>query len=329
LRGRNLRQRMIKIGVLASRRRMDHYQQTLGSFSVLNLAGYLDTDDKANYNQEGQLLYAADFLSRVDAVIVDRYISLIPEVLIRQLLRSGKHVLADGFLLSNPEVLQDLMELNHEARVVFQVAGSAFAKPVFQAAKPLLKEPQLIKLEKYTPSLPVGNFDRWLHFTMCNELDLALRIIRSDVKAVKAKPVFMFSNHPDLINVHVEFQNGSVFQMSFGRIPSEDACLMRVYSRDRFYRIDLDRGSIRECRLLEEDQQLGFDLEEWSHPIGKRFEEIERTVPWFDPWKAEIKSFVEHITLDRKPATGLEEMHQVAELVREVKHQLSRNYVFE
>lgn len=319
---------MIKTGVLASRRRMEHYQQTLGAFSVLNLAGYLDTDDKANFDANGNLLYARDFMARIDAVIVDRYVSYIPDVLVRQLLRSGKHVLMDGFLLSGPDMLQELLDLNQEARIVFQVAGSSFAKPVFQAALPMLKEPQLVKLEKYTPSLAVGNFDRWLHFTMCNELDLALRMIRSDVKSVKAKPVFMFSNHPDLINVHLEFHNGSVFQMSLGRIPSEDACVMRVYSRDRFYRIDLDRGIIKECRQKEDELQLGFKLDDWSHPNGTSFEELDRPVAWFDPWKSEIKAFVEHITLDRKPATGLDEMQQVAALVREVKHQLSRNYVF-
>ncbi len=329
MRRRNLRQRMIKTGVIASRRRMDHYQQTLGAFSVLDLAGYLDTDDKANYDAYGNLLYVNDFMARIDAVIVDRYTGYIPDALVKQLLRSGKHVLADGFLLSDPNMLQELLDLNQEARVVFQVAGSAYAKPVFQAALPLLHEPQLIKLEKYTPSLAVGNFDRWLHFTMSNELDMALRVIRSDVKSVKAKPVFMFSNHPDLINVHLEFHNGSVFQMSFGRIPSEDACVMRVYSRDRFYRIDLDRSSIKECRLKEGEQQLDFALDEWVHPAVKGFEELERPVVWFDPWKAEIRAFVEHISLDRKPATGLEEMHHVAVLVREVKHQLSRNYVFE
>ena len=308
---------------------MEHFQQSLGAFQLLNLAGYLDTDDKANYDAQGQLLYARDFMSRIDAVVIDRYLGYIPDDLIMQLLRNGKHILADGFLLSNPDTMQRLIDLNQEARVVFQVAGSTFAKPVIQTALPLLQEPQLIKLEKYTSSLAVGNFDRWLHFNMSNELDLALRIMGSDVKSVKAKPVFMFSNHPDLINVHLEFHNGGVFQMSIGRIPSEDACVMRVYSRDRFYRIDLDRNTIRECRLKDEAGQLGFALEEWSQPATQGFEELERPVAWFDPWKSEVRSFLEHVTYDRKPATGLEEMYQAAALVKEVKHQLSRNYVFE
>jgi hypothetical protein len=319
---------MIKTGVFASKRRIEHYEQQFQSLAAVSLAGYLDPDDPANLDPSGNLLYLEDLMQRVDAVIIDRYTGPLPAGLFNSLLKRGKHVMLDGFLLSDLTELHALKELNHEARVVFQVSGALASKPVFKAAEPQMQQVQLVKLEKFTPSLAVGNFARWLHFTTCNEIDLALRLIKSDVKALKAKPVFMFGNQPDLINVHAEFHNGAVFQMNFGRIPSETGCLMRVFSRDRYYKLHLDQGSWSECKVAE-TPQMSFDMDDVPAPPVNQLSEVEKAVPWFDAGKADLRHFADNILLDRKPETGLEELYNVSALIQQVKHQLSRNFVFE
>jgi hypothetical protein len=156
---------------------------------------------------------------------------------------------------------------------------------------------------------------------------MALRLINSDLKSLKAKPVFMFGDHPDLINVHAEFHNGAVFQMNFGRIPADTNCLMKVYSKDRFHKLNLEQNTLWECKLSEE-MQLNLDIGE-AIPPANRFTEVEKPVAWFDAWKADIGAFVDNVIHERKPDTGLEEMFNVAGLIQQVKHQLSRNYVFE
>jgi hypothetical protein len=64
---------------------------------------------------------------------------------------------------------------------------------------------------------------------LAQELDLIHRIIDSNIRSISARPMFLFGQHTDLLNIHIEFDNDAICQISLGRAIEENTHKIRIF----------------------------------------------------------------------------------------------------
>ena len=320
---------MYKSILIGSKRKSEIFENLLSNTGQFSLIGFIDPDDSNNYNYLGDFLVAMEYAEKADVFFVDRSVEALPFDLIANLVKFGKHLFIDGYRKWDFGCWESLQKYSAESGSVIHFAHVLHNKPLFTSASQLFKKPRFIRLEKYCQPPKNGQFDAWFFQYLFQEIDLVLRTINSSIRSIHARPIFLFGNQTDLLNIHLEFNNDAIAVISVGRAIEPGKFTMNVYQKDRLYSIDFENNSIREFRNNENSTQLTLheelvgNLEETD---VKQLVQIERNVMPFDPWKMEIRNFQENIDKNLSPITGLDNGYEVTFLVEQIIERIQRKY---
>lgn len=316
---------MLNTVIIGSERKADFYKHLLETTEGFQMLGYYDIDDPCNYDINGELMHLETLIPLAHIFIFDRHIHSTHSSLIEHGIRHGKHLLFDGFPAFNDEVLYALNRYKDEASSCIHIANVLHNKPLFRTAIPQTKQVRFIKIEKFSASPMPGQLETWFQKTVAQEIDVAMRMINSGVRKVTTRPIFMFGDQPDLLNIQIEFDNDAICTVSVGRALDSGVNTFKVYQRDRYYFIDIASGRILEYQSAENSTQLVIPGTEQTTK-GQGLVEMERQVMLFDPWKMELRNFKENIEKRLSPLTGAEELKQIAALTKKVSETISRRY---
>lgn len=316
---------MLKTVIIGSERKVDFYEHLLGDHAQFSMMGFYDPDDSRNYDATGTPLHIDSLMQVGEVFIIDRHIKHLNAQLIEQSIRYGKHLLFDGFPVFQDDLLYGLNRYSEEASSTIQVANVLHNKPLFSTALQYMRQVRLIKIEKYSTAPLPGQFEIWFQRTVAQEIDVALRIVNSGIRKITTRPVFLFGDQPDLLNIQIEFDNDAICTVAVGRALEPGINSFRVYQRDRYYHIDIAESRILEHRQSSENGQLAIPGTE--HPIEEQaLVALEKPVMLFDPWKMELRNFHENIEKNLTPLTALEDIKAIAALTRKVSETISRRY---
>jgi hypothetical protein len=137
--------------------------------------------------------------------------------------------------------------------------------PLFTTSLQYLKKPRFVKLEKHCQAPKTGEFNRWIFNQLAQELDLINRIVDSNIRSISARPMFLFGEHTDLLNIHIEFDNDAICQISLGRAIEEKTHKIRVFQHEKLFHIDFHENELTEFRLTSNDEQLSLDIDAPNH----------------------------------------------------------------
>ncbi len=316
---------MLNTVIIGSERKADFYHHLLGTIEGFQMVGYYDTDDASNYDAQGELLHLETLTSLAQVFIFDRHINNTHSALIEHGIKRGKHLLFDGFPSFKDDVLYALERYKYETSSCIQIANVLHNKPLFRTAIPQTKQVRYIKIEKFSASPLPGQLETWFQKTVAQEIDVAMRMIGSGVRKVTTRPIFMFGDQPDLLNIHVEFDNDAICSISVGRALDSGVNTFKVYQRDKYYYIDIASGRILEYKSAENSTQLVIPGTEQNNE-EQGLVALERQVMLFDPWKMELRNFKENIEKQLSPLTGIEELKLIAALTKKVSETISRRY---
>jgi hypothetical protein len=311
--------------IIGSQRKAEIFQHLISAFPQLEFRGYYDPDDLANADMYGQLLYSMELCEKADVFIIDRHIRHLDPEMLEQFIKFGKHIMMDGLLISDPNVTGRLLSLKHEAGTCVQISNILHNKPLFTTASQFIRKPRFIKIEKNCNAPKPGEFERWFFQNLAQELDIVLRVAESGIRNITARPLFLFGKSPDLLNVHIEFDNDSVCHISAGRAVESGIHKFRVFQQDRLYHMDIADNYLMELRPLNPSDQLSILSESDDHAVHE-FIEISRPVMPFDSWKMEFRNFIENIQKNLSPVTGLEELDTIANATSVIVEKIQRKY---
>ncbi len=199
-------------------------------------------------------------------------------------------------LLEKPitRTLQEAEELIRSAEGegrILQVGHLERFNPGVVAAKTLTRQPLFFEIHRlgvFTPrSLDVDVvFDLMIH-----DLDLLLWMVDSPVRDVRAVGLPVLSDKVDIANARVEFENGTVANLTASRVSTEKVRKFRYFQPYEYFSIDFSRRDARVFKL---------DRDGPSPRIA--FQELE-TQPT-EPLRAELEAFIESVRTRRQPLVG-------------------------
>ncbi|MGH9650481.1 MAG: Gfo/Idh/MocA family protein, partial [Terriglobales bacterium] len=188
---------------------------------------------------------------------------------------------------------------------ILQVGHLERFNPGVVAAKAVTRTPLFFEIHRlgvFSPrSLDVDVvFDLMIH-----DLDLILWMVDAPVCDVRAVGLPVLSDKVDIANARVEFDNGTVANLTASRVSTERVRKFRYFQPSEYVSIDFTRRDV----LV-----LNVNREGASPSIG--FRKLE-TAPQ-EPLRAELEAFVESVRTRRAPLVGGQEGRDALALAERV-----------
>lgn len=301
---------MLKIGVFG----VGH----LGKFHLNNwleipgieICGFFDPDDHhaqlvAEKYQLKRFTDAGALMDAVDAVDI-----IAPTIhhftLCEMAMRKGKHVFVEKPLANTMEEARLLVKLAQESNVKFQVGHVERFNPAFLALNEMELQPMFIEVHRLAQFNPRGTDVSVILDLMIHDIDIILKLVKSNVNYISANGVAVMSDTPDIANVRIEFDNGCVANLTSSRISLKKMRKMRIFQKDAYIGIDfLDKkAEIIKLNSPGDKNVFTFDIET-NH--GKKTIAIANPAvqEGGNAIKMELESFIQSILENRETAVTI------------------------
>lgn len=205
-------------------------------------------------------------------------------------LRAGLHVLVEKPIAASLEEADALIALAAERRLVLQVGHLLRYSAEHAAISARMQRPLYIDCVRIAPFKPRGTDVSVILDLMIHDLDFVLSLVDSPIASVDAVGAPVASEHEDIANARVRFENGCVATITASRISLKTERKMRLFSQEGYMSVDFGAR-----KLMMIGRERGFPI---PGSGGGRIEEI----GWkeHDAMEAEHAAFVASI-LDGAP----------------------------
>ncbi len=318
---------MIKIGIFGvghlGKIHVENWQQVDGA----QLVGFFDPNTEAAALIAGKygiksFETADDLLDQCDAVDI-----VAPTIyhyeLCAKAMRKGKHVFVEKPLTHTMEEARNLVKLAQESKVKFQVGHVERFNPAFLALKEYNLQPMFIEVHRLAQFNPRGTDVSVILDLMIHDIDIILKLVKSDVSYISANGVAVLSDTPDIANVRIEFDNGCVANLTSSRISMKKMRKMRLFQRDAYIGIDfLDKKTeVIKLEVPGEKNVFSFDIDTQN---GKKTIAIANpAVQEGNAIKTELEFFIQSINNNTETAVtitdgfaAMQVAHQILDKIR-------------
>jgi predicted dehydrogenase len=192
------------------------------------------------------------------------------------------------FTSSVPEA-EELIQLAQQKNLVLQVGHVERFNPAIVAARPYIKQPKFIEVNRLGPYDPRTSHIGVVLDLMIHDLDMVLSLVSDRVVSVEAHGAKVLSEHEDIAKVRLKFSGGCVADISASRISIDKYRKIRVFQPDSYLSVDYAGKSLKIYRKktavvkglgdievlkpkLKEDEPLYFELDHFLSCVreGKR-----------------------------------------------------------
>ena len=151
-----------------------------------------------------------------------------------QALQAGRHVLIEKPIASTLQQADELASLAAAAGRVLQVGHLLRYSAEHKAISSRMKRPLYIECARIAPFKPRGTDVSVILDLMIHDLDLVLSLVDSPIASVDAVGAAVSSEHEDIANARVRFQNGCVATITASRISLKTERRMRLFSQEGY-----------------------------------------------------------------------------------------------
>jgi len=274
-----------------------------------------------------------ELLDRVDAVsIVVPTESHYAEA--SRALKAGKHVLVEKPIARRHEEGAELTALAESNGLKLQVGQIERFNPATEALQLLPEPPHFVEGHRLGQFSPRGLGVAVILELMIHDIDLLLSLVKSEVREVHSSAVAVISDMPDIANARIEFENGTVANLTASRISVQKMRKLRMFARDNYLSIDLDKRSCEHFVLAKLDGEKSWEgyFSAMQHePTGRKIMFRQFQYDKYDMLTRELDSFVDAVVNDKEVAvTGkqataaLELANRIEEIALENLNKLSQ-----
>ncbi len=233
---------MLKIGVLGAGHLGKIHINCIKQIEQYELLGFYDASVETARQVEAEMnvrsFDSIDLL--IDAVdVVDIVTPTICHFeCAAKALKKRKHVFIEKPIVATPDEANALKKMADEAGVKVQVGHVERFNPAFIAAEPFIGEPLFIEAHRLAQFNPRGTDVPVVLDLMVHDLDILLTIVKSSITHISASGVSIVSPTPDIANVRIEFENGTVANLTASRLSMKYMRKTRIFQRDAYITVD-------------------------------------------------------------------------------------------
>ena len=315
---------MLKIGVLGAGHLGKIHIKCIKQIERYELVGFYDPDvatAKAVEEELGVRCFAT-VEALIDAVeVVDIVTPTVQHFeCASKALQRRRHVFIEKPIVATPEEASKLMKLADEAGVKVQVGHVERFNPAFIAAEPFIKAPKFVEAHRLALFNPRGTDVPVVLDLMVHDLDILFTIIDSPVTHVSACGVAIVSPTPDITNARIEFENGSVANLTASRISLKNMRKTRIFQNDAYITVDfLDKKT--EITRIHDHEIQGYPYSLTLDLANGATRQITLERPEIHPINAiqtELESFYDSIIHNTVPVVSIQDGVKVLNLAYDI-----------
>ncbi|MHA4845950.1 Gfo/Idh/MocA family protein [Flavitalea antarctica] len=319
---------MLKVGVFGVGHLGKFHLNNWKEINQVELVGFYDPNDDAAQDVIGKyqiprFLDPERLMDVVDAVDIVAPTNF-HFGLCKLAIRKGKHVFVEKPLANTMDEARELVKLVKESNIKFQVGHVERFNPAFLAVQDIELNPMFIEVHRLAQFNPRGTEVSVILDLMIHDIDIILKLVKSEVKHISASGVAVMTDTPDIANVRVEFNNGCVANLTSSRISMKKMRKVRVFQKDAYIGIDF-LNKKTEVIKLKTPQDLDAFSFELDLPNGgkKSIAILNPQVPEVNAIKLELEKFRDAI-LNNTPTIvsevdgyrAMDVAHQILEKIK-------------
>ena len=322
---------MLKIGVLGVGHLGKIHINCIKQIENYELVGFYDPMEETARKVESEMNVKCfeSIDSLIDAVdVVDIVTPTIQHfACASKALQRSKHVFIEKPIVATPEEANALIKLADEAKVKVQVGHVERFNPAFIAAEPFIKSPMFIEAHRLALFNPRGTDVPVVLDLMVHDLDILLSIVKSPVTHISASGISIVSPTPDITNARIEFENGTVANLTTSRISMKNMRKTRIFQRDAYITVDFLDKVCEIVRIHDEvDTTNPFAMTiDLANGDEKQITIEKPEITPINAIKTELESFYNAIIHNTLPAVTIEDGVKVLKLAYQILESVDKS----
>jgi predicted dehydrogenase len=279
---------MINTAVIGVGSLGQHHARIMAKHPLSRLIAIVDADAKRRekigkqYDVPAQEHYS-QIIDRIQAAVI-----AVPTpahyAVAKDLLSAGIHCLVEKPFTSSIGEAEELIQLAREKNLVLQVGHVERFNPAVIAARPYIKQPKFIEVNRLGPYDPRTNHIGVVLDLMIHDLDMVLALVNDKVISLEAHGAKILSAHEDIAKVRLKFAGGCVADISASRVSIDKYRKIRIFQPDSYISVDYAGKSLKIYRKkteivqglgdieilkpkLKEDEPLYHELDHFLHCV--------------------------------------------------------------
>ena len=322
---------MLKIGVLGAGHLGKIHNNCIKQIENYELVGFYDPMEETARKVESEMNVKC--FESIDSLInaVDVVDIVTPTIqhfaCASKALQRSKHVFIEKPIVATPEEANALIKLADEAKVKVQVGHVERFNPAFIAAEPFIKAPMFIEAHRLALFNPRGTDVPVVLDLMVHDLDILLSIVKSPVTHISASGISIVSPTPDITNARIEFENGTVANLTTSRISMKNMRKTRIFQRDAYITVDFLDKVCEIVRIHDEvDTTNPFAMTiDLANGDEKQITIEKPEITPINAIKTELESFYNAIIHNTMPAVTIEDGVKVLKLAYQILESVDKS----
>jgi len=222
----------------------------------------------------------------------------------KDVLLGNKHLLLEKPIAEKLSQAEGLIKIAKK-NIVFQIGHIERFNPAVIAALPLIDNPLFIESHRLAPFKNRGVDVPVIYDLMVHDIDIVLQSVKSKIKRVEAVGVPVLSKEFDVANARIEFENGTIANLTTSRVFKEKMRKIRFFQTDSYISINYLSHSVEYYKRVFKDDKPYIERENL-------------TVSDDEPLRLEIEAFIESVRNGEPPkvsASDAKETLYVANMV--------------
>jgi predicted dehydrogenase len=231
-------QRRVRAGVVGTGHMGQYHILVYAELWDVDLVGLADVDAPlvsrlaAQYDTQAFTDYR-DLFGKVDVVSIAVPTPRHFEVA-RDFIEAGIHVLVEKPLAPTLEEARQLYRLARERDVVLHVGHVERFNGAVQELRKIVVSPILIESRRLGPFVPRVQHDTVIMDLMIHDFDIVLNLVDAEIREVMATGARVVSARPDVANVQIVFENGTLANITGSRVTEQKIRTLAITQPDAY-----------------------------------------------------------------------------------------------
>jgi predicted dehydrogenase len=230
-------------------------------------------------------------------------------------LARGINVLLEKPIAKSLEEAEQLAELAEKSGAILQIGHVERFNPAVAALTRRVKSPKYIESHRLGPFAARGTDVDVILDLMIHDLDVILSLTASPLCRVQAVGVPIVSEHVDIANVRLEFEDGCVANMNTSRVSLTKMRKIRIFQQDAYFSLDCAKQELIAIRLHKTTPsrlpRLPFKITREKVRIKKQ-----------EPLRLELESFIQCIKQKKQPLVSAQQGIQALEVAQRINAEI-------
>src|SRR6478609_8460106 len=237
-------------------------------------------------------------------------------------IKKGRHVFVEKPMADTMQQGKQIVQMVKEAGIKLQVGHVERFNPAFLALKNVSLNPMFIEVHRLAQFNPRGTEVSVILDLMIHDIDIVLKLVKSDVRNISASGVAVMTDTPDIANVRIEFNNGCVANLTSSRISMKRMRKMRLFQKDAYIGIDFlnKKSEIIKLKTDQDVDAFSFDLETLA---GKKtIAVLNPQIPEVNAIKMELEKFRDAILNNTPTIVSEVDGYRAMDVAHQILHKI-------